>query len=108
MVSAPHEWLLNTALISPQQLEKNQPMLNDASPCLLPPAYLCVCVHMSACVCVLPSLARRQTAEERLPECHHLWMHLCLSAHGVCVSQSVCVLWVVWKGGGGVGGELRQ
>lgn len=50
VVSAPHEWLLNTTLISPQQLEKNQPMLNDASPSLSPPGCVYVCAY--ACMCV--------------------------------------------------------
>lgn len=59
VVSAPHEWLLNTTLISPQQLEKNQPMLNDASPCLLPPA--CVCASAYVCVCVRVTIAGTQT-----------------------------------------------
>lgn len=56
-------------------------MLNDASLCLWPPGIACVCV------CVLSSLARRQTVQEWLPESHHLWIHLCLSAVGlfVCV-----------------------
>jgi len=92
VVSAPHEWLLNTTLISPQQLEKNQPMLNDASLGLLPQGCVFVCACVCVCVCAFSSLARRQTAQEWLPECHHLWMHLCLSALScVCLIACLCV-----------------
>lgn len=77
---------------------------------------VCMCVHMSVYVCVLSSLARRQTAQEWLPECHHLWMHYVCLHWAVCVSVCVSVYVCVCvcgcfgreRGDGGLGGGCTQ
>ena len=98
VVSAPHEWLLNTTLISPQQLEKNQPMLNDASLGLLPQG----CVFVCACVCVCVCVRSHRWHVDRQPrsDCRSATIcgciYVCLH-WAACVSLLVCVC--VWGGG---------
>lgn len=105
MVSAPHEWLLNTTLISPQQLEKNQPMLNDASPCLLPPGRVCVCVcvHMSLCVC----MCYRCWHVDSQPRSDSRGVTICGCIY-VCLHRVVCVCGLEGEGGLGVGWRCTQ